>query len=247
MDLPDPNTYIRSTLAMTNPGISPAGGAVNNSIIQLIVLGAIAVFLILKLRSVLGTRAGFEKPPVVAPVTGAPVARRSFEVIEGGPDHDITDHAVADSATAKALAQMKQAEPSFVVVDFLKGARTAYEMILTAFDAGEVDRIRAFLGPDVAHAFDEAAAHRKQQGLTVQTTIIGIRDIALDEAQYDATTRRAEVAIRYQAELTRVVRDANGAVVEGSATEMRRQRDTWTFARVMGAADPNWQLIATGD
>ena len=70
----------------------------------------------------------------------APVTRRSFEVIDGGPDHDITDYTGDNSATAKALAQMKQAEPSFVVTDFLKGARSAYEMILTAFDAGEVDR-----------------------------------------------------------------------------------------------------------
>jgi predicted lipid-binding transport protein (Tim44 family) len=55
------------------------------------------------------------------------------------------------------------------------------------------------------------------------------------------------VSIRYQAELTRVVRDASGAVVEGNPTEIRRQRDIWTFARTMGASDPNWQLVATGD
>lgn len=219
----------------------------NNSIIQLIVLGAIAVFLILKLRSVLGSRDGFEKPPVPVDAAPGPVARRSFEVIEGGPDRDITDHAQEDSSTARALAQMKQAEPSFVVGDFLKGARSAYEMILTAFDKGEVDRIRPFLGPDVAHAFDQAAAQRKAQGLTVDTVIIGIRELALEEAQYDATTRRAEVSVRYLAEMTRAVKDANGTVVEGSTTDIRRQRDTWTFARVIGAPDPNWQLVATGD
>jgi predicted lipid-binding transport protein (Tim44 family) len=218
----------------------------SNSIIQLVVLAGIAIFLILKLRSVLGTREGFEKPPL--PVEAAPgPARRSFDVIEGGPDHDITDHVAENSASARALAQMKQAEPKFGVGDFLKGARGAYEMILTAFDGGEVDRIRALLAADVAQAFDAATADRKSKGLTVQTTIIGIRDLVLEEATYDATTRRAEVSIRYQAELTRVVRDASGAVVEGNPTEIRRQRDIWTFARTMGASDPNWQLVATGD
>ena len=219
----------------------------NNSIIQLVVLGAIAIFLIIKLRSVLGSRDGFEKPPLPAEIPAAPVARRGFEVIEGGPDHDITDFAGDNSTMAKALAQMKQADPSFVVADFLKGARSAYEMILTAFDAGEVDRVRAFLSADVAKAFDAETAQRKSQGLTVQTIVIGIRDLTLDAASFDATTRRAEVTVRYKAELTRVVRDANGATVEGSATEIRRQTDSWTFGRAMGAADPNWQLTATGD
>lgn len=219
----------------------------NNSIIQLVILGAIAVFLILKLRAVLGSREGFEKPPVPAEVPGPTVARRSFEVIDGGPDRDITDHAPQDSATARALAQMKQAEPSFVVADFLKGARSAYEMILTAFDGAEVDRIRAFLAPEVAQAFDEAVAARKAQGLTVQTTFVGLRELALAEATYDAATRRAEVSVRYVAELTRVVKDGAGTVVEGSANGIRKQRDTWTFGRTMGSADPNWQLVATGD
>ncbi len=219
----------------------------NNSIIQLIVLAAIAVFLVLKLRSVLGSREGFEKPPLSTEPPASPVVSRKFEVIEGGPDHDITDHAPEDSPSAKALAQMKQAEPSFVVSDFLKGARSAYEMILTAFDAGEIDRIRAFLGPDVAHAFDEAAAERHSQGLTVKTTIIGIRELALDEATYDAASHRGEVSVRYLAELTREVKDATGKLVEGSPSEVVSQRDTWTFARTMGASDPNWQLVATGD
>ncbi len=219
----------------------------NNSIIQLVVLGAIAVFLVLKLRAVLGSREGFEKPPVPVEAGGPTVARRNFAVIEGGPDEDITDHAPENSATARALAQMKQAEPSFMVGEFLKGARSAYEMILTAFDKGEIDRIRAFLARDVAQAFDEAAAQRKAQGLVVQTTIIGIRELALEEATFDATTRRAEVTVRYVVELTRVVRDAQGAVIEGSPSAVVKQRDSWTYGRVMGSADPNWQLVATGD
>ena len=219
----------------------------NKSIIQLIVLAAIAIFLIIKLRSVLGTRDGFEKPPVPAEAPGATVARRNFEVIEGGPDNDIADFAGDNGDMAKALAQMKQAEPSFVVGEFLKGARSAYEMILTSFDAGEVDRVRGFLSPDVAQAFDAAATQRKTQGVTVQTTLIGIRDTSLEDVAYDAVTHRAEVTVRYKAELTRIVRDANGATVEGSTTEIRRQGDSWTFGRVMGASDPNWQLTATGD
>ena len=105
----------------------------NSSYLQLIVLAVIAVFLVLKLRSVLGTRDGFEKPPV--PLDDArPKSRRDFEVIEGGPDRDITDHVPDGSPAAKALMAMKSAEPGFSVGTFLTGARSAYEMILMGFE-----------------------------------------------------------------------------------------------------------------
>ena len=95
-----------------------------DKLLQLLVLAGIAVFLILKLRSVLGTREGFEKPPL--PLDDArPQARRTLEVIEGGLDRDITDHAPEGSSAAKALAAMKKAEPSFQVGPFLQGARGA--------------------------------------------------------------------------------------------------------------------------
>ena len=96
----------------------------NSPIIQLLVLAGIAVFLILRLRNVLGTREGFEKPP--APIANtADRGRPDLEVIEGGPDRDITDHVDPDSDAAGALAAMKSAEPSFGVSDFLGGARGA--------------------------------------------------------------------------------------------------------------------------
>lgn len=219
----------------------------SNSLIQLLVLAGIAVFLILKLRSVLGSREGFEKPPLPADDPRPAPARRNFDVIEGGPDRDITDHVADGSEAAAALAAMKQAEPAFSVNTFLSGARGAYEMILTAFDKGDLDRIRPFLAPEVAESFADAIAHRKEQGLTVESNFIGLRELALQEANFDRATQMAEVSVRFGAELTSAVRDAGGTIVEGSTTEIKRQRDVWTFARKMGTNDPNWQLVATGD
>ncbi|MGL6208852.1 MAG: Tim44/TimA family putative adaptor protein, partial [Paracoccaceae bacterium] len=133
----------------------------NSSILQLIVLAAVAVFLILKLRSVLGTREGFEKPPL--PLEGAqPRPKGKFEVIEGGADRDITDHVTEGSPAARALLAMKQAEPSFSVSDFLAGARGAYEMILMAFEKGELDRIRPFLSDEVEASFAGAIEARER-------------------------------------------------------------------------------------
>ena len=214
----------------------------NSVPIQLIVLAGIAIFLILKLRSVLGTRDGYEPTtaaPSLKPVGGA-------EVIDGSLDHDITDN-VADEASRSALAAMKAVEPGFSVTDFLKGARGAYEMILMAFDKGEIDRIRPFVGDEVEASFDAAVADRAKRGLTVTSSFVGIRELALAAAEFNPVTKRAEISIRFTGELIRAVRDSTGALVEGNATAIQRQREVWTFSRPMGAGDPNWQLTATSD
>jgi predicted lipid-binding transport protein (Tim44 family) len=218
----------------------------SSSIIQLLVLAGIAVFLILKLRSVLGTREGFEKPPL--PLEDIrPQPRRGFEVIEGGPDRDIADHVADGSPAAKALAAMKLAEPGFSVGEFLKGARGAYEMILMAFEKGDLASIRAFLSDEVAASFAEVIEAREKQGLSIESHFIGLRELALQDATFDRDSREGEVTVRFVAELTSVVKNAAGEVVEGSPTESKRQRDVWTFARRMGSEDPNWHLVATGD
>ncbi|MES2549580.1 MAG: Tim44/TimA family putative adaptor protein [Pseudomonadota bacterium] len=218
----------------------------NGSLIQLLVLAGIAIFLILKLRSVLGTRDGFEKPPIPLDEV-RPRVRRDFEVIEGGPDRDIIDPAPEGSDAAKARAEMKKAEPSFVVGPFLQGARGAYEMILMAFEKGELDRIRPFLSDDVEASFAEAIAAREAQGLTVEASFLGIKELVLHDATFAPETRFAEITVRFVGEQNYVVRNKAGEIVEGTPREVRKSRDIWTFARQMGSDDPNWQLVATGD
>ncbi|PRX37163.1 Predicted lipid-binding transport protein, Tim44 family [Meinhardsimonia xiamenensis] len=218
-----------------------------SSLIQLLVLAAIAVFLILRLRSVLGTREGFEKPPAPLPREDAAPRRPGFEVIEGGPDRDITDHVPADSDAARALAAMKAVEPDFSVTEFLQGARAAYEMILMAYERGEIDELLPLLDREVYESFAEVIDQRRQQGLTIEANFVGIRDIQIVDAHFDPKTREAEITVRFVAEITSVVRNAEGEIVEGSPTEIKKQRDTWTFARIMGDEDPNWKLVATGE
>ena len=218
----------------------------SSAVIQLLVLAGIAIFLILRLRDVLGSRDGFEKP--VAPVVQTrDDLRRGLEVIDGGPDSDITDHAPEGSATAKALAAMKSEEPSFNVTEFLRGARGAYEMIVMGFEKGAMDDLVPFLARDVYDTFQSVLEEREARGLSVQAQFVGIRELSLISASFDHDTREAEVTIRFVGELTSVMRDAEGNVVEGDANEIRRQKDIWTFARKMGAQNPNWQLVATGE
>jgi predicted lipid-binding transport protein (Tim44 family) len=218
----------------------------NNSMIQLLVLAGIAVFLILKLRSVLGTREGFEKPPATVEDIRSR-GRKTMDVVDGGADSDILDHVAEGSPAARALAVMKAAEPSFSVNTFLQGARGAYEMILMAFEKGDLSKVRDFISADIEHTFDEAIRAREEQGLSVEANFVGLREMALNEATFDPTTKTAEITVRYVGELTSVVRNKAGDIVEGSPTEVKKQRDIWTFARRMGVDDPNWQLVATGE
>jgi predicted lipid-binding transport protein (Tim44 family) len=219
----------------------------NNSIIQLLVLAGVAIFLILKLRSVLGTRDGFESQNQPPAIPGAQPARRGGEVIEGGPDRDITDQVAEGSDAARALAAMKLVEPSFNVSGFLQGARGAYEMILSAFAKGELDRIRPFLSPEVVNSFASVIADRKARGLILTNELLGIRELTLQNAEFNRSSNEAEVSVRFVAEVISATRDNSGEVVDGDPKHARKQKDVWTFARTMGANDPNWQLVATGE
>jgi predicted lipid-binding transport protein (Tim44 family) len=214
--------------------------------LQLLVLAGIAVFLIIRLKSVLGTRDGFETPP--QPKAGAtPSRRKGFEVIDGGPDRDITDHIGEDTEAAAALSEMKRTEPAFNLTEFLGGAKGAYEMILMAFERGKMDEVMPFLSKDVFEAFSQVVDDREKQGLSVEAEFIGVREVTLMDARFDQSSGQAEIDIKFVGELTSVVRDKNGKIVEGVADQAKRQKDIWTFERIMGSDDPNWRLVATGE
>ncbi len=232
---------------MNSPMTAIAEVNMSSSVIQLLVLAGVAIFLVLKLRSVLGTREGFEKPPVPIEEARPRIAKREFEVIEGGLDRDIVDHVPENSPAAKALAAMKAAEPSFSVSDFLSGARGAYEMILMAFERGDLAEIRPFLSDDVNATFAEVIEARKREGLSIESTFVGLRELSLQDAAFDSATREGEITVKFLGELTSVVRNKAGEILEGSPTAIKRQRDVWTFARRMGVDDPNWQLVATSE
>ena len=218
----------------------------NSPVLQLLVLAAIAIFLILRLRSVLGTREGFEKPKAQQ---SAPKRRKSpdLEVIDGGPDPDVTDYVDADSNTGKALTAMKAADRSFNVREFVRGARGAYEMILTGFENGDLAEIKPFLSDDVYDAFAGVVETREKEGLSVNFTFVGISETTLVDAEFDSATNEAEVSVKFLSESTSAVYDKGGDLKEGSTTDIKKQRDIWTFGRTMGTGDPNWFLVATGE
>ena len=216
----------------------------NPALIELIILAGIAVFLFLRLRSVLGTREGFEKPRM-QPKNEAP--KRDFKVIDGGEDKDITDNVDKNSKSAEALKLIKSEDENFTVNEFLSGARSAYEWILMSFEKNEIDEIRELLSEEVAEAFDAVVDQRVSQGLTIEAEFIGIRKMKLVEATYSSNTKTAEISVSFVGEMTSVVKNSSGEIVEGDPKQIKRQKDTWTFSKDIKSSNPNWLLVATGE
>ncbi len=218
-----------------------------SQMIQVIILAGIALFLVLRLRNVLGTREGFEKSAESAKSVTSRRSDRSFEVIDGGTvDPDIADHIDADSEAGKALAEMKRVDRDFSVTDFTHGARQAYEMILMAYENGDIETLRQYLSPEVYDPFAQAIETRNARGYSVEAHFAGVREVKLTDAHYDAGTSEGDISVRFMGELTSVVRDQDGKIVEGDPKEIRQQTDVWTFSRTMTSDNPNWLLTGTG-
>jgi predicted lipid-binding transport protein (Tim44 family) len=104
-----------------------------------------------------------------------------------------------------------------------------------------------FLSEEVYEAFSQVVDARQEQGLTIDAEFVGLRETALADATFDQTSKSAEISVKFIAELVSVVRDSTGEIVEGAPNQSKKQKDVWTFERVMGAGDPNWRLVATGE
>ena len=216
--------------------------------IELIILFAIAAFVLFRLKSVIGTRTGYESPPdyLTRERTGqaaqpSPEEAAEHEASEAGLSRPVPEGAKS------ALAAMREAEPEFSLGVVVDGARGAYEMILMAYEAGDRDTLRNLLDDDVYDAFESHIAEREAKGLKVEARFIGVRDLRLENATFEQSTSEGDVTLRFVGELITSVHDAEGRVVEGDPNEVRRQTHVWTFSRRMGARNPNWLLSATGE
>lgn len=221
----------------------------STQLIELIILFAIAAFVLFRLKSVIGTRTGYEAPPDYLSREGAAAeARARVRPLPAEEDEDEAPELLrrASPETRAAIEAMRRADPDFSLSRFIEGARAAYEMILMAYEAGDRDTLRSLLAPEVFEAFDAVIREREARGLHVDARFIGIRDLALEGASFDPSTREAEITLRFVGEMITAVRDAEGRIIEGDPNEIRRQTDVWTFGRRLGSPDPTWLLIATG-
>ncbi|MCI4663352.1 MAG: Tim44/TimA family putative adaptor protein [Neomegalonema sp.] len=230
----------------------------DNDLLITIILAAVAGFLLFRLRNVLGERTGFEDPdkytrqnePASSSsaddnVTPFPGSRSAAN--DPAPDAEVLAVAEEGSPLANALMVIKRRDSSFSVTEFMTGARGAYEMLLTAFEAGDTETLKPFLAPDVFTAFSDAIAQRKSSGLSVEMKFVGLESAELIEATVDDATGVAEISVRYAADVISATRNSSGEIVEGDENAVRRIGDVWTYSRMLGNPDPNWTLTATGE
>lgn len=224
-----------------------------------IIFLALAVFVIWRLRSVLGQKTGAERSPF-KPVDRSrtePQARADGDNVVRLPGADRVQPAPAPAAAprdwrgitepgsevARGLEACLQAEPGFDPRAFLEGAKSAYETIMIAFAKGDRKTLRGLLSKEVGEAFERAIVERERNRQTLETTFVSI-----DKAEIVAVevrNRVAHVTVRFLSNLITATRNADGKVVDGSAETVVEVPDVWTFSRTLGSRDPNWQLVAT--
>ena len=224
---------------------------------------ALAVFIIYRLRSVLGKRTGNERPPFdpysksekpdqsktqtggdnVVQLPGQQAPRPTQEEVARTNDTVIEKVAPAGSALNEALRQILSVDRSFEPQPFIEGAKAAYEMIVTAFADGDKKALKGLLSKEVYEGFVSAIEERERRGETIESTFVGIDKAEIVEAALKGS--RAQVTVKVQSQLISATRDKSGAVIDGDLGKVTEVIDIWTFERDTTSRDPNWKLVAT--
>ena len=228
--------------------------------IYTIIFLALAVFIFLRLRNVLGRRTGRERPPydpysardavrspasdkvVTLPARTAETAPRAPE-IPPIPGERWKDIAESGSPVAAGLDAIVASDSGFDAQHFIAGARAAYEMVVTAFAAGDRRQLRGLLSPEVYDGFDAHIGERESRGETLETKFISIDSSTITAAEF--RNRTAQITVRFVSKLVSATRDRSAVVIDGNAEKVTDVTDVWTFARDVSSRDPNWKVVAT--
>lgn len=231
---------------------------------DIILFALIAVFVVLRLRGVLGNRDGHE---------GGYKDRFDSEKNEQAgqrPDDRNSDDNVVDllgmrrddetaptpsvpapdesfgyeGPLAEGIKAVRKTDPSFLPKEFVQGASVAFEMILNAYAAGDLKTLKSLLSADVYGGFAQAIEDRESKDYTLQETLVGIKTAELMEAYLDG--RDVTLTVKFVSEQISALLDADGTVIEGDPTKVVSATDFWTFARSTKSRNPNWTLVGTG-
>lgn len=222
---------------------------------------AIAVFVLLRLRSVLGQRTGYQEPEDLkdarskrdGPANDDNISDNVVKLPErhtaGAQEREnpvlkeIEELAKPRTKLNKGLKDIVSTDASFSPKEFLGGANMAYEMIVNAFADGDQKSLRNLLAPEVFEGFYEAIKLRNENGETVKSNFVGIDKSEIKQAVLK--DNEAQVTVRFESQIVSATFDSEGKIIEGDENEVVRVTDLWTFARDTRTRDPNWKLIAT--
>lgn len=214
----------------------------DRQLLEIILIATIAAIVLFRLYAVLGRRTGSETPPERYGYPGSEVRDNAKPVEQVRTIAAPVTERPADPVSS-GLFDISFADKTFDRDRFLTGARAAYEMIESAFAAGQREVLKPLLGPEVYAAFDTVITQREAQGQKCNFTFVGFRDVKIVGALLRSPM--AEITVSFRAEVVNDLTDASGAPVENSDKSVVEVNDIWTFARNVYGRNPNWVLVAT--
>ncbi|MCT8002767.1 Tim44/TimA family putative adaptor protein [Sphingomonas sanguinis] len=210
-----------------------------------VLLAMVALFLALRLYSVLGKRTGHEQQPLPRSADDRPLPVTLPRTTEAAQGTVAVVNRNIDPRAEQGLRSVISGEPGFDVTQFLGGAQAAYRMTLEAFWKGDEDALADLVEADVLAAFSEAIEQRREAGQTLDNRLIRVDSAKIVDAQVEG--RQARITVRFDADIAAITRDAEGHVIAGSLSDAVETHDVWTFARTLKSGDPNWKLVDTDE
>lgn len=208
--------------------------------IDILIFAAIALFLIFRLRSILGNRDGFEQK---RPERSAFDSTVQTENDNSAPKKIVPLRANNPLANGEGLEAVRRADSSFKDDEFMQGAASAFSFILQAFADGDLATLRRLLAFELYEEFASSVHTRNKEGDQLAITVHAIDDVQL----IDATVKDfiASVTVKFVSQQSRVVKDKDGQVIEDESEEQATITDIWIFERDTQLNDPNWKLVET--
>ncbi|MBL6595821.1 MAG: Tim44 domain-containing protein [Candidatus Puniceispirillum sp.] len=206
--------------------------------IDIIIFAVIAVLLVLRLRSVLGQRTGYEQPQDEIR------ANRFDQTDNDNEPVQLFPKASGDAGVAAlGLDALRQIDRSFNEKQFIDGATAAFEMILTAYAEGDLAQLKRLLGYDLLKSFTASIQARTAAKESLVITLDDIREVSI--LNISVIDQVASITVHFHSVQTRIAKDENGEIIESDDAEARGFTDIWTFERDLTLSDPNWKLVET--
>lgn len=208
----------------------------NLPFIDILIFAVIAVLLVLRLRSVLGQRTGYEEPQ----------DKQEKESFADKPNAPIPFPKAADKSakiSGNGLDVLRRADRQFNENEFIRGATAAFNMILTAFAEGDQAQLKQLLNYELLQSFMQTIHDRTAAKETLEITVNDIREVSILNVELADSV--ASITVHFHTSQTRIARDEHGDVMDDSDIESRDFIDIWTFERDLTLADLNWKLAET--
>ena len=187
--------------------------------IDIILLGMIAGFIILRLRSILGRKTGHESKVYPS------FAEKEFNIAKNEVKPQKQNLDILEGKDKK---------------EFLRGAEIAYESVLTAFASEDLIKLKNLLSPNMFTNFSDAIKSRNKDGIRSEFTFIGVKESSVEK--YDKIKDNLFATVKFVAEVISVKKDKEGKIIEGNPDKIKFVTDSWKFTRNIKQKDPNWYL-----